>query len=486
MQGCNEIERTRKRVGWFMAGCFILLGGWTLSPGLPVIWAPRADASVKLAGLELFNHRWEPHDVLAGAGGDGLGPVFNARSCVACHFQGGVGGGGGNKQNVSSFETAPTKGDPNLHDGLIHAFAVDNRYVEDHASLRMLFPVVPGGVKFQSGCGILTRDFDPLRTQSVNSTALFGAGWIDRLSDKSILNNHLKTSLKQIGRELDGNFKGVVSGRPRVLADGRVGKFGWKAQFATLDEFVAAACANEVGLGNSRRNQAKPMGSASYPDVKPDLDDTQFDALTAFIDTLDRPEEVVVEDVALASTAARGKALFSSVGCASCHVPDMGGIEGIYSDFLLHRLDDPSRAAEGGGYGGGRASGATETVEVPLPRDHPLPEEWKTPPLWGVADSAPYMHDGASPTLQTAIARHMTNAQAVTDAYSDLSPDDRAAVIAFLKTLKAPANAQIADPEVLADSFVPPNVKHPEPAKSKPKPRPKTQARATETTPPEA
>ena len=142
MQGLgnrNEIERTRKRVGWFMMACFAVLGFWTLSPGIPVLFAPRARASVKAEGLSLFQHRWEPHDARANAGGDGLGPVFNARSCVACHFQGGVGGGGGNKQNVASFETMPTKADPNVREGLIHAFAVENRFI-----IIILFPLQPG------------------------------------------------------------------------------------------------------------------------------------------------------------------------------------------------------------------------------------------------------------------------------------------------------------------------------------------------------
>ena len=66
-----------------------------------------------------------------------------------------------------------------------------------------------------------------------------------------------------------------MPGRPRVLADGRVGKFGWKAQFARLEEFVAAACANEIGLGNPKMEQARPIGH-DYPSVPADLDRKQF------------------------------------------------------------------------------------------------------------------------------------------------------------------------------------------------------------------
>ena len=91
----------------------------------------------------------------------------------------------------------------------------------------------------------------------------------------------------------------------------------------------------------------------------------------------------------------------------------MAGVEGVYSDFLLHRLDDRSR--------GGGAGGYSETPPVPLPEEYPLPEEWKTPPLWGVADSAPYFHDGSSPTLESAVRRHHGGAESVTAAYLKLA-----------------------------------------------------------------
>ncbi len=67
---------------------------WFLSPGLPVLIGPWAFASTRAMGQEIFEHEWQPGDQKAG--GDGIGPVFNAQSCVACHSKGGVGGGGDN------------------------------------------------------------------------------------------------------------------------------------------------------------------------------------------------------------------------------------------------------------------------------------------------------------------------------------------------------------------------------------------------------
>jgi len=409
---------------------------WMLTPGVPVLFAPRASAEVRAAGLQLFEHEWQPHDELAR--GDGLGPVFNGRSCVECHFQGGAGGGGDNAHNVLAFEALPTQDRPEVKGGLIHRFAVANNLLDSRQELGKCFPIIPNGIRVEGGCQVFTRDFDPVHTEAVNSTALFGAGWIDRISGKTIRHQSMKVATSKVGDEIAGRFGGMVPGRPRVLPDGRVGKFGWKAQFATLEEFVAAACANEIGLGNPRMEQARPMVSLNYPEVERDLNDAQFRSLVAFVDTLPRPVEVAPSDPAQQQQAERGKTVFGEVGCAACHVPDMAGVEGVYSDFLLHRLDDRSNGS--GGY--------RETLPVPFPEDHPLPEEWKTPLLWGVADSAPYFHDGGSPTLEAAIRRHHGDAESATAAYLALSANDRAALIEFLKTLKAPSDAAPVSPSV--------------------------------------
>ena len=83
---------------------------------------------------------------------------------------------------------------------------------------------------------------------------------------------------------------------------------------------------------------------------------------------------------------------------------------------------------------------------VPLPEDHPRPDEWKTPPLWGVADSAPYLHDGSCSTLEEAVLHHHGDAKNVLFLYEHLNADDCAAMIAFLKSLRAPHEVIPAPP----------------------------------------
>jgi CxxC motif-containing protein (DUF1111 family) len=426
----SNLARIRRRVGFGLLTLLAAWVVWTQTPGMPVRHAPQASMAVKEAGLTLFEHEWTPGDPLAK--GDGLGPVFNERSCVACHFQGGVGGGGDTNQNVTAFEIHPVAGRPQVLDGMIHRFALSKDCRECRTGLNDFFAVVPGGVKVVGSCFVETRDFDPVRTQSINPTALYGAGWIDRISTKTIVHQSRRKAWQAIGKELLADLDGVKPGRVRVLADGRIGKFGWKAQFATLEEFVASACSNELGLGNPVMEQAKPYAHQAESKVDRDLDPNQFRSLVAFVDTLPRPIEILPADPKERGHVERGKSLFQQVGCVACHTPEIGGVAGIYSDLLLHRVTSANDLG----------SSYAEVPQVQLPDEHPQPDEWKTPPLWGVADSAPYFHDGGSATLEQAVFRHGGDARIVTKAFEALSGDDQDALISFLKSLKAPVEAK--------------------------------------------
>lgn len=414
------------------------------SDGLPIIWGPRASAAEIAEGRELFEHQWAVNDPLAH--GDGLGPVFNARSCAACHFQGGLGGGGSNEHNAVGFEIHSRPGDPDFHTGTIHNYSTDPAFRESERVVRKLFPIIPGRTTQSGspGCFVTTTipDFDPVRTESVQTTALFGAGWIDLISDRAILRNARNRGMKEAVNEMKLDFNGVPVGRVRYVSGG-IGKFGWKGQFATLEEFVAAACANELGLSTPTVEQAKPLSAPHYTSSGPDLDKKQFRALVAFVKTLPKPIEAE-GDV----SPGHGKELFGTIGCAICHVPDLGGVEGVYSDFLLYSLDDPH--PEGGPGGGGYGAPPPPQLQLPdRPDDEPKPTEWKTPALWGVADSAPYLHDGSAATLEDAILHHQGDAKSVTTKFKELSAEDRAAIVAFLSTLKAPPDAvPLSDPSV--------------------------------------
>lgn len=433
-----SLQAQRRLFQWGIVVAVIAVGLWVWSPGMPILFGPSASARDIAAGRELFEHEWEPNDPRAH--GDGLGPVYNAMSCAACHFQGGLGGGGAVQHNAVAFEVGARPDDHEFKTGTIHNFSTSPAQQESLAVVKKTFPVIPGRVIRMPHCPPTTiPDFDPVRTESVQATALFGAGWIDLISDKAIQHNRRRRMAGAVAREMKLDFTSIPVGRVGEAEDGGAGKFGWKAQTADLDRFVAVACANELGLGTPTVAQAQPL-SGPHADSPPDLDRKQVRALVAFVKTLPRPVEVPPADPVAREAAVRGKQLFTTVGCAACHVPDLGGVEGVYSDFLLYSLDDPAPPGSRGDIGYGNVP-PPELNLPPRPAHLPKPEEWKTPPLWGVADSAPYFHDGATPTLAAAIGRHRGDAKAVTAAYTALAGEDQQAVIAFLNTLKAPPDA---------------------------------------------
>src|SRR5205085_11514283 len=129
--------------GLFSLGCLWMTG-------LAHTRQPRFDAAAVAAGQSLFEHEWQVNDPLAN-GGDGLGPVFNAKSCVACHFQGGVGGAGPNKANVLSFEVLPNARDKESRSGVVHAGSIFPGNQESVDGVSKLFPIVPGGTRVRNG-----------------------------------------------------------------------------------------------------------------------------------------------------------------------------------------------------------------------------------------------------------------------------------------------------------------------------------------------
>ncbi|MBD3676406.1 MAG: c-type cytochrome [Planctomycetaceae bacterium] len=407
---------------------------------------PNADTLAM--GRELFEHEWTQNDSLS-ADGDGLGPVFNAKSCVECHFQGAIGGGGPNDKNVTSFTALsnPQQSTAELISGVVHADALESYQLETAEKLRLEFPIIKGVVRNEGHCTYREPDIDPLIVETINTPALFGMGEIDRISGLKIKNARRWKLLSNVGQELQGKFDSIPAGRPRILPDGRVGKFGWKAQFATLEEFVAAACAVEIGLTNPMRAQDLPHTHQPDPEAGLDLDKRQFKALVHFCSSLPVPEEVSGNTPEHQHNIDQGKQLFSSIGCAECHTPEVDGVVGVYSDFLLYSLE-----------GGDQAMDSYDDFpeDFELPSAEPDPSEWKTPPLWGVADSAPYMHDGSAPTLSAAIAAHNGAARTVKSSYLELSRPQQKQLLAFLKSLRAPqSNTQPSEkgnPSILAAS----------------------------------
>jgi len=416
---------------------FALIAGALLVPlGIKLATrdrSPVVDYAPELvtAGRELFQHEWVPDDPLTPEG-DGLGPVFNAASCVACHHQAGPGGAGPNEFNVVTFTVRPSEEHKELRQGLVHAHAVDRTLRETlqlvDASLPPKLPEPPSDLP--PGCYAPRFHFPPgVEVSERNTPALFGSRLIDAIPDSAIIAGERAQQLKWGLAPAEGENAPV--GRALRLKNGRVGRFGWKGQTATLADFVRAACANELGLGNPDVSQPKPMAKAGHEPPGLDLTREQCEQITAFCASLPRPAERMPADEQACRGVQVGRRIFAEIGCAECHTPDLGDVVGLFSDLLLHRM---GRNLEGGG----------NYDDEPLPLDGsdtgdgPHPTEWRTPPLWGVADSAPYLHDGRADDLHGAILLHGGQAGSCARRYRDLEHHEQQCLLAFLNTLHAP------------------------------------------------
>jgi CxxC motif-containing protein (DUF1111 family) len=244
---------------------------------------------------------------------------------------------------------------------------------------------------------------------------LFGVGLIAAIPDDEILRR-----ADPDDRDHDG-----ISGRAQRL-DGHVGRFGWKAQDAELRTAVARAMRDSLGITNPvLRDEVVPQGGAlpQSCDAVPDPEDggQRLDALVDFLQML-----APIAPLPRTSEGDRGEALFRDLGCAACHVPELASGDShiaplrhvpvrLYSDLLLHDLG--ARLADG--ISQGEASG----------------DEFRTAPLWGVAQRRSFLHDGRAPTLGAAISLHGGEAAGARDRYLALPQPDRKALEAFLESL---------------------------------------------------
>jgi CxxC motif-containing protein (DUF1111 family) len=241
-----------------------------------------------------------------------------------------------------------------------------------------------------------------------------------------------------------------TAGRAAKVADGRIGRLGWKGQTANSEDFVLNACAVEVGLEVPGHSQATTPQAPRYKGPGLDLTQAECSSLVAYVRALPRPVERAITNVSEAKFLNAGRDMFSKVGCANCHSAKLGEVEGLYSDLLIHDMGEET--ADAGSYDGD----STDEPLVPLitaengqPQPNGLPtepksarkKEWRTPPLWGFRDSAPYLHDGRAQTLEQAVAFHGGQGTASAQKYFMLSPTERLQLEGFLKSLVAPSPA---------------------------------------------
>lgn len=314
-----------------------------------------------------------------------------------------------------------------------------------------------------------------------NSPALYGLGDIDMISRDRLIG---------LARRQAKNSDGKITGRV-------AGKFGWQGQVSSLSEFVVGACVGELGLnqvaggvgGLIATSQAPDPVDPGYVNLASDMSLTEVINLIAFVAKIPRPVERRDEGHTIGNVL-DGEASFRRIGCQACHVSEIHPVTGLFSDLLLHDMGEELQAPSPAPIAGlvdvkrlnaprfdledprrGNSSGAayyrspSPSFPVPYPLAKPasprfprgdvpesiattsvgtsvtwdtLQREWRTPPLWGVRDTAPYLHDGRAATLEEAIQWHGGEAESSRRAYMKLSRAEKDLILAFLSSLRAP------------------------------------------------
>jgi CxxC motif-containing protein (DUF1111 family) len=263
------------------------------------------------------------------------------------------------------------------------------------------------------------------------SPPIVGMGLLEAIPERNIL---------ELSDEADANGDGI-SGRARLLDDPetgvvRLGRFGWKAGQASVKHQVAGALRTDMGVLTSVY-PTPDCGAlqTSCGEAGPEYSDRDLADATAYVSLL----AVRAQRDWAATDVLHGKDVFISAGCAGCHVPTFetssfaphaelrSQIIHPYTDLLLHDMGDglADTLPEGTRAGGGNAS----------------QREWRTAPLWGIGFTAAtageesYLHDGRARNLTEAIAWHGGEGEASKQAFQALNAEDKAALLAFLKSL---------------------------------------------------
>ena len=412
-------------------------------------------------GDGIFRKLWvsSPSSTLSS---DGLGPLYNARSCQSCHLKDGRGQPpAAGEPAVSMFlrlsvppqsegdraalasHRADSIPEP-VYGGQLQNFAIqgipaEGRMEIAHEDIPVTFADGETVTLQRPRYRVVDLGYGPLHPKAMLSPRvappMIGMGLLEAVRDEDIL-----ALADPEDRDGDG-----ISGRPNygwsaekkavVLA-----RFGWKAGQPSVAQQSAYAFAGDMGISSKlaakgwgdctaaqKSCRAAPDGSDAAEGVE--LPGRMFDLVAFYARNLAVPARRGVDDPAVLA----GKRVFYEAGCTGCHRPkfvtrrDSAEPEQSfqliwpYTDLLLHDM--------GEGLADGRPEGEASGAE------------WRTPPLWGigltetVSGHSRFLHDGRARSLMEAVLWHGGEAEGAKQKILRLSQRERAALIAFLRSL---------------------------------------------------
>ncbi len=406
-----------------------------------------ANETLFFSGNSFFNQAWvqAPASTVSR---DGLGPLFNARSCAACHFKDGRGapplepdepflgillrlsiaGEGpdgapvpepsyGGQLQPFSIAGVPAEGNPT-----VEYTEITGQY-DDGTTYTLLSPTY---VISDLAYGPLS---DEVRISPRVAPAVIGLGLLQAITEDRL--EELADPDDADGDGISGRINRVPDVSSGTLA---VGRFGWKAEQPTVRQQSAGAFLGDMGITSGlfpaqNCSDAQDDCEGAISGGEPEIPDDRLDR----VDVYGRLLAVPIRASYRNEVVLRGKQIFNEIGCASCHVAthQTGGDSDLpevrdqkiwpYTDLLLHDMgpeltdNRPSFAADG--------------------------QEWRTPPLWGlgfyetVNGHNRLLHDGRARGVAEAILWHGGEGEASRDEFRALPVEDRDALVAFVESL---------------------------------------------------
>jgi CxxC motif-containing protein (DUF1111 family) len=422
-------------------------------------------------GFSLFRDPW----VIAPSSTkdrDGLGPLFNTRSCISCHLSGGKGPA---PQEGNSKPTALVVRFGSGEDGLFsdpiygdqlqpRAIAITHSSIEPdllgEAKLQLGYQEVYG--EYADGSTYILRQptyqltdlaYGELDKRTVLSPrfspVIYGVGLLDAISEQDLLAQEDINDANQDGISAKYNRVPIapsshntadfhnsvenIKGTHRAA----IGRFGHKAKHPSLHQQVAAAFRDDIGITNTsfgtetcstwqpNCQAASVIGghqSVEIPDKLLDLV-TQFNQLIAVPPARNLGS----------SKAQQGRKLFYQLGCESCHTASYTTDAEYPHESLANQTIWPYTDLALHDMGKGLADGVNEYAANG--------NEWRTPPLWGIGarknirNENLYLHDGRAKTVAAAILWHGGEAQISQQNFIQLNKQQRNALLAFLDAI---------------------------------------------------
>jgi CxxC motif-containing protein (DUF1111 family) len=422
-------------------------------------------------GFSLFRDPW----VIAPSSTedrDGLGPLFNTRSCISCHSSGGKGPApqeGKSKPSalVIRFgsDESPIFSDP-IYGGQLQprAIAVTRSSIQPdllgEAQLQLSYQTISG--QYADGTPYMLRkptyqltdlaygDLDKRTVLSPRfSPVIYGVGLLDAISEQDLLSQEDVNDANQDGISAKYNrvpimpsshntaeFHGSLQSEMLMTPMG-IGRFGHKAKHPSLHQQVAAAFRDDIGITNTSFTgescsavqtnclAASAIGDHSNVEIPDKLLDlvTQFNQLIAVPPARNLDKETIQQ----------GRELFFQIGCESCHTASYTTAPQYPHKSLANQKIWPYTNLALHDMGEGLADGINEYDANG--------QEWRTPPLWGIGarknmrSENLYLHDGRAQTVAEAILWHGGEAQASQQSFIQLDQAQRNALLAFLDAI---------------------------------------------------